>query len=344
VSKNPGKESDPLLSIRDLAVTYHGLTGSVDAVRGVSFDIHEGEAVGLVGESGSGKSTLAMGLLGLLPGGQTQLTGRALFRGTDLISAPAEALREIRGAEIGMVFQDPMTSLTPYVSVGRQVAETPIAHGMGRTSAREKAISLLASMDMPTPEGAFLRFPHQFSGGMRQRAMSASAFSGDPVLLIADEPTTALDVITQDRVLRLMKGELKRRGMALLLITHDLGIVAGICDRVVVMRDGKTVEEGNVHDIYARPEQPYTQALLASVPRIDGGPALQEERTGASVPPDRRNAVSVRDLSVEFRGRSSIVRAVDQVSLDVRQGEILGLVGQSGSGKSTLARAVVGLN
>lgn len=349
----------PLLAVEELCVTYHGLRGDVRAVIDLDFQIQPGEAVGLVGESGSGKSTVALALLGLLPESSATVKGRAYFRGKDLLCASSAYLRKVRGAGIGMIFQDPMTSLNPYLSVGRQVMETPVAHGMSRKAAKDLAGRLLQVMQMPNPDAAFKRFPHQYSGGMRQRTMAASAFSGGPSLLIADEPTTALDVITQDRVLRLMVTELRKRSMSLLLITHDLGIVAGLCDRVVVMKDGRAVEAAGIRSLYSSPQHAYTQALLRAVPRLDcdqrpvssagdglaeGSGRISPGLTGVAgeIEPGRR-AISVRHLTVEFRNGESRVTAVDDVSIDVIHGEVLGLVGQSGSGKSTLARAIAGL-
>ncbi|MDT8389419.1 MAG: ABC transporter ATP-binding protein [Lentisphaeria bacterium] len=344
--------SEDLLVVQDLRVTYRGLRGSVLAVDGLSLSIAAGEAVGLVGESGSGKSTAGLAVMGLLPSRNAVVTGSVRFRGEELLTVSPEKMRGLRGDSIGMVFQDPMTSLNPYLTVGAQVMETPVAHGMSKSAARSLALNLMETMNIPAAQDAFHRFPHHYSGGMRQRAMTASAFSGDPALLIADEPTTALDVITQDKVLRLMKEELKRRGMALLLITHDLGIVAGLCDRVVVMKDGRGVETAPVERLFTRPVHDYTKRLLAAVPRVDtpmpaatdqpgavgGGPAA-----GHGEKPTARPVVEIKNLTVEFTSGKNVVRAVDDVSLSIFPGEILGLVGESGSGKSTLARAVAGL-
>ena len=349
----------PLLDIRDLRVTYKGLLSDVDAVRGVNLQLKPGEAVAIVGESGSGKTTVAMALLGLLKKKQARVSGQVTFQGRNILQNSRAQWQDLRGNNIAMIFQDPMTSLNPYLSVGVQVAEPLLRHsGISKKDARARVVDLLTEMEVPEPEAAFKRYPHQYSGGMRQRAMIASASSADPVILVADEPTTALDVITQARVLKLMKNHLQHRDMALMLITHDLGIVAGICDRVVVMKDGLVVETGNVRQIYNMPQVPYTRELIAAVPRVDsdvpnafGRPwAVPDSPPKSGKIHSQEVLIKVNNLSVHFsrsmgvfRRQRITTRAVDGVDLELYRGEILGLVGQSGSGKSTLIRAIAGL-
>ncbi|OPZ31592.1 MAG: Glutathione import ATP-binding protein GsiA [Lentisphaerae bacterium ADurb.BinA184] len=349
----------PLLSIRDLAVTYHGHSGDVPAVQGFSAEVFPGDAVAIVGESGSGKSTVALAVLGLLGAGSATVTGSVRLRGEELIGAARRRLEDVRGRHIAMVFQDPLSSLNPYLTVGLQVAEACERHlGMTRRQSHQRARELLDELGVADAAHAFRRHPHQYSGGMRQRSLLASGFAADPALLIADEPTTALDVITQARVLGRLRERLTARGMALLLITHNLGIVAGLCDRVIVMRGGTIVEQAAVRELYRTPRHDYTRRLLAAVPRLDtpppddGRPA--RDGTAAAPGPGEAGtratatatdaAIEVREAIVEFpRPDGGRLRAVDGVSFSVRPGEVFGLVGQSGSGKSTLVRAVAGL-
>lgn len=359
--------SGTLLKTEDLVVRYHGQDGEVTAVAGVDFCIAEGESLAIVGESGCGKTSVALALMGLLPTKTVDVQGKASFSGSDLLSLSRSEIREIRGQDISMIFQDPMTSLNPYLRIGLQVAEPLMHHrGMRKRAAREAAARLLESVDFTSPLEHLRRYPHEFSGGMCQRAMIASALSCSPKLLIADEPTTALDVITQDRVLRVIQEMRGKQDMALLLITHDLGIVASIADRVAIMYNGKFVETGTVHEIFSNPQHDYTRSLLAAVPRLDrdksirlasvqkvknpsapsieGGPAPQDSPT----PPESNALIQVEDLSVHFHlktpaGDSDTLKAVDNVSLKIKPGEVLGLVGQSGSGKSTLVRAILQL-
>jgi ABC-type glutathione transport system ATPase component len=356
-----------LLKTENLLVRYHGHDGEVTAVSGVDFSIAEGESLAIVGESGCGKTSVALALMGLFPAKAVDVQGVATLDGRDVLSLPPAKMREVRGQEISMIFQDPMTSLNPYLRIGLQVAEPLIYHrGMRKRAAREAAARLLESVDFTSPMEHLSRYPHEFSGGMCQRAMIASALSCSPKLLIADEPTTALDVITQDRVLRVIQEMRGKQNMALLLITHDLGIVASIADRVAIMHNGGFVEMGTVHEIFSNPQHDYTKALLAAVPRLDGNksvrlasvqkkeqvltPAIEGEPTPQHSPtPPKGNAlIQVEDLSVHFHlktpsGESRTIKAVDSVSLEIKHGEVLGLVGQSGSGKSTLVRAILQL-
>ncbi len=262
--------SAPLLSVRDWRVGFRAEHGVVVAVDGVGFDLPAGGSLGVVGESGSGKSALAMSLLRLLPSGGVLLGGTARFAGADLATMPDRDLRRIRGRRIAVVFQDPMTSLNPYMRVGAQVAEPLVAHlGIGRRAARLRAIGLLESVGIPEPARSAAKFPHELSGGQRQRAMIAMALGCDPELLIADEPTTALDVTVQAQVLALIRRERERRGMGLVLISHNLAVVAGMCERVAVMYGGRVVEVGAAETIFRAAQHPYTRGLIGALPRLD---------------------------------------------------------------------------
>jgi oligopeptide/dipeptide ABC transporter ATP-binding protein len=262
----------PLLSIEDLVVDFSTDDGLVHAVRGVSLTVRAGEIVAVVGESGSGKSVTAMSILGLVrtPPGVIR-DGRVLLRGEDLRAASAERLREIRGGEVAMIFQDPMTALNPVMTVGRQIAEALRLHDrdLGADEARTRVVALLRKVGVPDAEKRYGQYPHEFSGGMRQRAMIAMAIANDPDLLIADEPTTALDVTIQAQVLDLLRTAQRDTGAATILITHDLGVVAELADRVVVLYAGRVMEEADVGELFARPRHPYTAGLLSSVPRAD---------------------------------------------------------------------------
>jgi oligopeptide transport system ATP-binding protein len=260
-----------LLDVRDLAVTFSSQGGSVRAVDGVSFSLERGETLGIVGESGSGKSVTALAVMGLVrdPPGRIA-SGSILFDGKDLRASTAEEMRALRGHGIAMVFQDPMTSLNPVLTIGRQLTEVMEVHlGVSPEEARKRAVDLLAMVGIPSPETRLDDYPHRFSGGMRQRVMIAMAVACKPRLLIADEPTTALDVTIQAQILDLLRGLQAELGMAMILITHDLGVVAGMADRVNVMYAGRIVEEGSTDAIFAAPRMPYTMGLLQSVPRLD---------------------------------------------------------------------------
>ncbi len=260
----------PLVSVRDWRVGFRGDHGVVLAVDGVGFDLAAGGSLGVVGESGSGKSALAMSLLRLLPSGGVLVGGTARFAGDDLATMSDRTLRRIRGRRVAVVFQDPMTSLNPYMRVGAQVAEPLVAHlGLGRRAARMRAVALLESVGIPEPARSAGKFPHELSGGQRQRVMIAMALACDPELLIADEPTTALDVTVQAQVLALIRRERERRGMALILISHNLAVVAGMCDRVAVMYGGRMVETGAADAIFREARHPYTRGLMDALPRLD---------------------------------------------------------------------------
>jgi len=267
--------STPLLDVANLCTEFETEQGTAHAVRGVSFSLNPGETLGLVGESGCGKSVTALSILGLLPGRRARtLEGSSVrFRGEELLSASSSRLREVRGNGIGMVFQEPMTSLNPVLRVGEQIAETIREHEGGRNSStRGRVIDLLERVGIPDPDVRYNAYPHQLSGGMRQRVMLAIALACGPDLLIADEPTTALDVTIQAQILDLLDGLRREFGMALLLISHDLGVVARVADRVAVMYAGRIVERGRIPDLFAKAAHPYTQGLLRAIPRLDARP------------------------------------------------------------------------
>jgi peptide/nickel transport system ATP-binding protein len=341
-------DAAPLLDVRDLGVTFATSTGEVEAVMDFSLSVRPGECVGVVGESGAGKSQALLAVMGLLPR-NARVRGSARLEGTELLGRPASQLDTLRGVGMSMVFQDPLTSLTPHLAVGDQIAEPLVQHrGLTWSDARRRALELLERVHVTDPERRLRQYPHELSGGMRQRVMIAMALACGPKLVIADEPTTALDVTIQAQVLALL-AELKReRGMSMVLVTHDLGVVAGIADRVVVMRAGRIVETGPTARILKHPENPYTQALLNAVPTI-AARVLPDSSDAAAAAQPADALLKFSALQVHFPSRGTllrkgpVLRAVEGVDLVVRPGEAVGIVGESGSGKSTLARAALQL-
>ncbi|MGW6974791.1 dipeptide ABC transporter ATP-binding protein [Streptomyces sp. NPDC054952] len=334
--------SEPLVEVRDLVVDFPvGAPGEwLRAVDGVSLTLDAGGALGIVGESGSGKSTVAAALLGLHHGTGTRVTGTVRVAGTDLAGAGAPQLRALRGGTAAMVFQDPLSSLDPYYAIGDQIAEVYRVHvDASRRAARARAVEVLDRVGIPDAVRRSRARPHEFSGGMRQRALIAMALACEPRLLIADEPTTALDVTVQAQILDLLHGLREERGLGLLLVTHDVGVAAENVDELLVMRDGRAVERGPVGRVLAAPTDPYTRDLLDAVPRLDA-PRPSRLRPAPDEPAPVVEAFALRR---EFGRGKRAVTAVDGVSLAVRAGETLGIVGESGSGKSTLGRMLVGL-
>ncbi|WP_430910857.1 ABC transporter ATP-binding protein [Methylobacterium sp. sgz302541] len=333
--------TEPLLSVEDLSVVFRSRDGDTTAVDRVSFSIAPGETVALVGESGSGKSVTALSILRLLDGAAHHPGGRIVFKGRDLLSLPERDMRKVRGADITMVFQEPMTSLNPLHTIQRQIGEVLALHrGLSGKKARARILELLDLVGLRDAERRMGAYPHELSGGQRQRVMIAMALACEPDLLVADEPTTALDVTVQAQILSLLADLQARLGMAMLFITHDLGIVQRIASRVCVMLKGRIVEAGPVAEVFARPQHSYTQRLIASEPEGRGNP----------VAGDAPFLVEAGPLKVWFpikegllRRTTGHVRAVDGVSLRIREGETIGVVGESGSGKTTLGLALLRL-
>ena len=334
--------TENLLDVRDLSVAFHQAGRTTVAVDRISFSVKKGETVALVGESGSGKSVTALSVMKLLPyPTASHPTGSISFEGRDLLQLPEREIRQIRGNRISIIFQEPMTSLNPLHTIEKQIGEALLLHqGIAGMAARTRTLELLTQVGIPEPETRLASYPHQLSGGQRQRVMIAMALANEPDLLIADEPTTALDVTVQAQILTLLKELQKRLGMAMLFITHDLGIVRRIADVVCVMKDGKIVEQGPVEDVFKAPQHPYTRALLAAEPKPDPAPLR----------PDEPVVIEAKDLKVWFPIKRGVLRkvvghikAVDGVSIAVRKGETLGIVGESGSGKTTLGLAILRL-
>ncbi|EEZ10853.1 peptide ABC transporter [Brucella melitensis bv. 3 str. Ether] len=338
-SMSSGSMNNVLLSVRDLSVAFHQDGEDRIAVNLISFDIAEGETVALVGESGSGKSVSALSVLKLLPyPAASHPSGEILFNGTDLMRASEPELRRVRGNDITMIFQEPMTSLNPLHTIERQVSEILRVHqGMGEQAARARTLQLLHEVGIREPEKRLNAFPHQLSGGQRQRVMIAMALANKPKLLIADEPTTALDVTVQAQILNLLAELKAAQGMSMLFITHDLGIVRKIADKVCVMNKGEIVEAGRTRDIFDNPQHPYTKHLLAAEPK--GEPPLAD--------PTAKVVMEGKDIRVWFpikkgfmRRTVDHVKAVDGINVNLRAGQTLGVVGESGSGKTTLGLAL----
>jgi len=373
----------PLLEVTHLRISFHTRSGVYRAVNDVSFVLEKGEILGIVGESGSGKSVTCSSLLGLIPQPPGCIEGgTALLDGVDLLNCPPTQLRSIRGRRIAMIFQDPMTSLNPYLRISEQLIEPLLIHEkISRTEALARALTMLESVGITDAARRLHAYPHEFSGGMRQRVMIAMALITKPDILIADEPTTALDVTVQAQILELLKKLQRETGMAIIFVTHDLAVVAGFCDRVQVMYAGRIVESADTRTLFKNPQHPYTRALQRCIPALQ--PKGQALYAIPGMPPDLSKPINeaellarfalpnetadlmaskprpalgapmiqVKELTTSFpiesgflfKTRNGAVNAVDDVSFDVRQGEVLGLVGESGSGKSTLARTIMHL-
>lgn len=356
----PGGKT-PILEVRDLSVEFFVDGEWFPAAVDVSYDVHPGEVLAIVGESGSGKTQSSMSLIGLLPP-NGRASGSAKLAGKELLGLSHKQLSSVRGKDVAVIFQEPMTALNPVYTVGFQIAETLRVHlELSPKQARARAVELLHLVDIPDPKGSVDKYPHQLSGGQRQRAMIAQALACDPKLLIADEPTTALDVTVQAEILKLMRDLRNRIDSGIILITHDMGVVADLSDRVMVMKDGRMVESGTSDAIFNRPEHPYTRQLLDAVPHLGSetlaaqglhgehpvaeAEGIVEVTEPSSVPTGSGNALEARGLVIEYpgRGRVPAFRAINGIDLTIGKGEVVGLVGESGSGKTTVGRAAVGL-
>ena len=332
----------PLLQVRNLSVSFTTNDGIVDAVHNVNFDLYKGETLAIVGESGSGKSVSTNAVMQLLPKNAiVNSDAQILFEGRSLLNQSDSDMRRIRGNRIGMIFQEPMTSLNPYMRVGIQVAEAVMCHqSLSRSQAKQRVIELFELVQLPNPNQAYTKYPHEFSGGQLQRIMIAMALINEPDILIADEPTTALDVTVQAEVLNLIKDIQNKMGMAILFITHDLGVVKHVADRVLVMCTGDVIEEGPTETIFDNPQNDYTRMLINAIPRGQKDPIAD----------NAESLLKAQDIRVKFLVKSHFIasknqyfEAVKGISLELKQGETLGIVGESGSGKSTLGRALIGL-
>ncbi|GAB2456859.1 ABC transporter ATP-binding protein [Xylanimonas ulmi] len=354
----PGASADakePILQVRDLSVEFFVDGEWFPAAVDVSYDVRPGEVLAIVGESGSGKTQTSMSLIGLLPS-NGRSSGSAVLAGRELLGLSHKQLSRVRGKDVSVIFQEPMTALNPVYTVGFQIIETLRVHfDMGPAEARERAIELLRMVELPDPAKSVDKYPHQLSGGQRQRAMIAQALACEPKLLIADEPTTALDVTVQAEILGLMRDLRHRVDAGIILITHDMGVVADLADRVMVMRNGRVVESGSADEIFNRPQHPYTQQLLDAVPHLGSVTGEAAARAGAAhvaIPaapaapaPGQDAALEAKGLVLEYpaRGRVPAFRAINGIDLTIAKGEVVGLVGESGSGKTTVGRAAVGL-
>ena len=363
-----GGGGGPVLSVRDLTTSFRVEDQWQPVVRKISFDVAPRETVAIVGESGSGKSVTALSIMRLLPKSSSRIEGSIALNGRELLTLPDEQMRQVRGNEISMIFQEPMTSLNPIFPIGRQIAETLTVHrDISKAEVRAEVVRLLEKVRIPNAANRYDEFPHQFSGGMRQRVMIAMALASKPKLLIADEPTTALDVTIQGQILDLIKTLQDEDGMSVLFITHDMGVVAEVADRTVVMFRGEAVETGATEDIFVRGRHPYTRALLSAVPRLGSmadrdlplrfpsidigtGEKVELQEVTDTVAHGKTPILDVRDLTTRFDIRSGLfgrktgaVHAVEKVSFQLFQGETLALVGESGCGKSTTGRSVTRL-
>ncbi|MDP9837980.1 peptide/nickel transport system ATP-binding protein [Neorhizobium huautlense] len=358
----------PVLSVRNLSTSFKTADGWKTVVRDISFDVHAGETVAIVGESGSGKSVTSLSIMRLLAQGSSRIEGEVFLNGQNILALSEKEMRGVRGNDVAMIFQEPMTSLNPIFTIGRQISEVLIRHkGMTPVEARAETVRLLEKVRIPNASSRFDEYPHQFSGGMRQRVMIAMALASKPKLLIADEPTTALDVTIQGQILDLIKILQEEEGMSVLFITHDMGVVAEIADRTIVMFRGDQVEAGPTEDIFHRGQHPYTRALLSAVPKLGSmegrqrptrfpivdvktGEAAEPIELGDTVDTGKTPLLAVKNLITRFPVRSGLfsrqtgaVHAVENVSFDLFKGETLSLVGESGCGKSTTGRSIMRL-
>jgi peptide/nickel transport system ATP-binding protein len=335
------KANQAVLQVANYSVDFWVEGVWYPAAINMNFEVQAGKVLAIVGESGSGKSTTAMGLMDLLAS-NARIEGSVKINGQEMVGAKKTLLRRTRGRDVAYIFQEPMTALNPVYTIGFQIVETLRTHfDMGPTEAKARAIELITMVEIPNPEASFDKFPHQLSGGQRQRAMIAQSLACDPGLLVADEPTTALDVTVQAEILDLIRNLRDKLNSAILLITHDMGVVADLADDILVMKDGNTVEYGTADQVFNRPQHPYTQELLAAVPKL-GSVAVRE------LAPDLVGlpaVLSLKNVSIEYpkSGRIPAFRAVTDFSLEIFPGEIVGLVGESGSGKTTVGRAAIGL-
>jgi ABC-type glutathione transport system ATPase component len=336
---------NPVLAVRDLRIAFGLGRASREIVHGISFSVARGETLAIVGESGSGKSATALSIMGLLPKGAGRISGGGIiFENCDLSRLQERELRRLRGQRLAMIFQEPLTSLTPVLSIGRQMTEALAAHGRAsKREARDWASAMLWRVGIADADRRLSQYPHELSGGMRQRVMIAMAMAMKPSLLIADEPTTALDVTVQAQILDLMRDLVRETGTSLILITHDMGVVAEMADRVLVMRQGTLIEEADVATLFAVPQQHYTKSLLTAVPRLEGGPSAAAKSDVGRPIMVADNVVKAFLASDGLFTRRTRTNALDGVTLSLMVGETLGLVGESGSGKSTLGRAIAKL-
>jgi peptide/nickel transport system ATP-binding protein len=335
------KVNESVLQVSNYSVDFWVEGVWYPAAIDMNFNVEAGKVLAIVGESGSGKSTTAMGLMDLLAS-NARVAGSVKVNGQEMIGAKKSLLRKTRGADVAYIFQEPMTALNPLYTIGFQIVETLRTHfDMGPQEAKTRAIELITMVEIPNPEGSFDKYPHQLSGGQRQRAMIAQSLACDPGLLIADEPTTALDVTVQAEILDLIRNLRDKLNSAILLITHDMGVVADLADDILVMKDGNTVEYGTADQIFNRPKHPYTQQLLAAVPKLGSVAVRTLKPELVGLPP----VLKLENVSIEYpkKGRVPAFRAVTDFSLEIYPGEIVGLVGESGSGKTTVGRAAIGL-
>ncbi|MBC7589737.1 MAG: ABC transporter ATP-binding protein [Salinibacterium sp.] len=336
---------ETVLEVTNLGVDFWVDGSFYPAAIDLNYSVKRGEVLAIVGESGSGKSSSSMALLGLLPA-NAKVTGSIKLLGQELRGIPERELRQVRGNQVAVIFQEPMTALNPVYTIGFQIMEALRSHfDLSPTEAKVRALDLLTKVEMPDPPTAFNKYPHQLSGGQRQRAMIAQSISCDPVLLIADEPTTALDVTVQAEILDLLRSLRKRLDSAIILITHDMGVVADLADHIMVMKDGLAVETGTVLDVFTKPTAEYTKSLLAAVPHLGAATIETSERVAPVRTETRAAVLKFENVAIEYpkRGRVPAFRAAENINLEIFPGEIVGLVGESGSGKTTLGRASVGL-